>query len=128
MVTELKNDTWEETLSKERIAVVKCYADWCGPCKFYAPHFQKFSENISVYNDTEIKYYQINNDKSLSFKREFKVTSLPSMLFFVHGVLVYKIEGVTREKVFKEILEKSLNVKFRVKGEQDECSTTGEVS
>lgn len=114
MVTELGKN-WEEIIPQERIAVVKCYGDWCGPCKFFAPHFQKYSDEFPVYMDTEIKYYQSNNDKNRTFAKEYVVDRLPITLFLVHGVLVYKIQGVTRQSVFEDILKKSLEVEFRVK-------------
>ena len=111
MVTELKED-WEEVLSKERIAVVKCYADWCGPCKFYGPHFQRFADNLSVYNDTGIKYYQSNNDKLKDLKEKFKVDRLPCTLFLIHGVMVYKLEGITRQGVFESLIDRTLQIPY----------------
>lgn len=113
MVTELKSD-WEDVLSKERIAVVKIYGDWCGPCKFFAPHFNRYSENIPVYMDTEIKYYQSNNDKNKTFSKMYEVDRLPSVIFLVYGVMVYKIQGVTRQFIFEDILKKSLEVKYKL--------------
>jgi len=40
---------------------------------------------------------------------------LPSVLFFVYGVLVYKIQGITRSAIFEEILDKTLKVPFSIK-------------
>lgn len=111
MVTEL-GENWDDVLSKERISIVKCYADWCGPCKFYAPHFQRFSENLSVYNDTEIKYYQSNNDNLKGLKARYKVDALPSTLILIHGILVYKIKGVTRQTVLENLIEKALEIPY----------------
>jgi thioredoxin 1 len=111
MVTEL-NEDWEEVLANERISVVKCYADWCGPCKFYSPHFQRFSDNLDVYNDTEIKYYQSNNDKLKDFKERYNVDTLPTTLFLVHGVLVYRLTGVTRQSVIEKLLMQTLKTNY----------------
>lgn len=124
MITEIGKN-WKEILEKERIAVVKCYGDWCGPCKFFSPHFQKYTETFNVYNDVEIKYYQSNNDKNRLFAKEYVVEKLPSIVFLVHGVMVYKIEGVSRQSVFEEVLQKALDVKFRIReGEQHGESAT----
>ena len=116
MVTELK-DNWYEVLSKERIAVVKCYATWCGPCKFYGPHFQKFSENLPVYMGAEVGYYQANNDKLLDLKERYDIDRLPSTIFLIHGVLVRKMYGVTRQSVFENVLEQSLKIPYHIKRE-----------
>jgi len=113
MVTELGKD-WEKVLAGERIAVVKCWASWCGPCKFYAPHFQRFSENLDVYNDVPIKYYQSNNDVLTDFKEKYRVDRLPSTLFMVHGVFVAGIHGVTRQLVIEKTLDRVLATPYHI--------------
>lgn len=112
MVAELKSD-WKKVLEGERISVVKCYANWCGPCKFYGPHFQRFSENLDVYNDIEIKYYQCNTDELRDLKEEYKIDILPSTLFLVHGVLVYKLTGISRQSVIESLLDRTLKTPYR---------------
>lgn len=116
MVTEL-NEDWKKTLESERISVVKCYSSWCGPCKFYAPHFQKIAENLSVYNDVEIKYYQSNGDKLIDFKKTYGIDRFPTTLFLVYGVLVTAIQGVTRHKIVEKMLDKSLKIPYDIKKE-----------
>ncbi len=116
MITELNKD-WLNVLSKDRIAVVKCYGTWCGPCKFYSPHFQKFSDTFSVYNNEEIRYYQSDNDKLPDLGKKYMVDRLPSTLFLVHGILAYKIYGITRSKIFENILKHSLDIKYHIQKE-----------
>jgi len=113
MVIELDED-WEKELQRERISVVKCYATWCGPCKFYTPHFQRFSENVDVYNDVPIRYYQCNNDKITDFKIRYKVDRLPSTLFFIHGVLVTRIHGITRQSILEKVIDQVLEIPYHI--------------
>lgn len=122
MVTELKED-WKKVLEKERIAVVKCWASWCGPCKFFAPHFQRFSENLEVYNGVPIKYYQSNNDVLVDLKREYNIEILPSTLFLIHGVLVVKIHGVTRQTVIEQTLTRTLKIPYHITKRIDNDNT-----
>lgn len=123
MVTELKED-WDYTLQKERIAIVKCYANWCGPCKFYSTHFQRFSENIDVYNDTEIKYYQSNNDLLKDFKEKYKVDVLPTTLFFIHGVLVARLTGVTTQKILTKVIDQVLKIPYKITKDKNDNDTS----
>ena len=115
MIQNLTAD-YQEVLGKNRISVVKTYATWCGPCKLFKGHFSRWSENYKVYNDTEIRYYEVNSDEVPQFIREYKAKYLPSTLFFVYGVHVFTIKGITRSKVFEEILTKALEIKYTVKG------------
>ena len=114
MVTELGKN-WDEVLKRERIAVVKCYGTWCGPCKFYSPHFQRFSENIGVYNEVPIKYYQSDNDKLPDLKQMYRVDRLPSTIFLIHGILVATIHGVTRQAIVERTLQQVLQIPYHIK-------------
>ena len=113
MVTEL-GENWKSVLEQDRIAVVKCWANWCGPCRFYAPHFQRFSENLDVYNEVPIKYYQSNNDVMSDFKEKYQVDRLPCTLFLIHSVLVAKIHGVTRQVIIEKTLDQVLKIPYQI--------------
>jgi len=115
MVKSLNDYTYEDELSKNRLSVVKVYATWCGPCKLLKPHFNKWSDNFGVYNDTDIKYYEINNDENKKFIKKYEISHLPSIMFFVYGVHVFTIKGMTRSSVFEKILGLSFGVDFEIK-------------
>lgn len=115
MIKTLIDNDYKTELGKNRISVVKVHANWCGPCKLLKSHYNRWSDNYKVYNDTEIKYYELDNDKNKKFIEEYKVKHLPSMLFFVYGVHVFTIRGMTRAKIFEGILQKTLDIKFEIK-------------
>lgn len=112
MVKELRDRTWKQ-IENDRIAVVKVSTTWCGPCKMLKPRFIRWSDTFQVYNDTKIKYYEIDGDKCPSFKKEYEIDRYPTTLFFVYGVLVFKQFGMTRESVHEELLKKTLEIKYQ---------------
>jgi len=114
MVTELGKD-WDDVLQKDRISVIKCYGTWCGPCKFYSPHFQRFSDNLTVYNEVPIMYYQVDHDKLVDFREKFKVDRLPSTLFLIHGVLVVTLPGITSQRIVEKVLGQVLEIPYEIK-------------
>lgn len=114
-IEHLDDKTFDEVLSKERIAVVKVWAGWCGPCKFLEPHFRKWSRNLSNVAGVDIPYFAVDNDKNRGFVQKYKTKSLPSILIMVHGMVIYKIEGVTRESVLEEYIRKALRVRVEYK-------------
>lgn len=115
MIYTLTDKDYDNILQKERIAVVKVYAPWCGPCKFMKSHYEKWATQFGNYNGTPVKFYEIENDKNQEFVKKYKVESLPTLVFFIHGVEVFKIKGMTRATVFEETLKKALEVKYEIK-------------
>lgn len=110
MIEQLTQDTYKEELRKHRISVVKVNATWCGPCKFMRAAYERYAETYSDYNGLSIPFYKIDNDKNPEFIKRHKVKALPTFMFFVYGVHVFSIQGITRTKVFEGILDKALEI------------------
>lgn len=115
MVYTLTDDNYIATLKAQRIAVVKVYANWCGPCKFMKSHYEKWSEQFKTYEGLNIPFYEIENDKNKAFITEFDVKKLPTLMFMVHGLPVFTIQGMTRVTIFEDTLKKSLEIKYDYK-------------
>lgn len=68
--------------------LVKFYADWCGPCKAYAPTFQQFSEA-----NPDVKCLSVDCDKNRDVAEEFDVMSIPVTLIFKDKKLAKRKNG-----------------------------------
>ena len=68
--------------------VVKFYADWCGPCKAYAPTFEQFSEA-----NPDVKCLSVDCDKNRDVAEEYDVMSIPVTLFFKDKKLATRKNG-----------------------------------
>jgi len=69
--------------------VIKFYADWCGPCKVYAPFFTEVSEELK----DKYKLVEINIDKDVTGTvAKFKVMSVPT-------TVIVESDGSYRKKV-----------------------------
>ena len=79
----------------EGYALVKFGASWCGPCKRYAPTFDKFAEE-----NPAVKCFSIDAEKEQGLCEEYGVSSIPVTLVFKNGELVTKQSGIlTAEKL-----------------------------
>lgn len=96
-----------ELLSKPKIAIVKVSATWCGPCKLLKNHYERWE---TAYSSPEVMFYEIDNDSNPEFVNEHKIDSLPTIIFFVYGVPVYYLRGMTRQLVFDDLLNKTKQV------------------
>jgi thioredoxin 1 len=112
MIEHLDDKTFEQVLVKERIAVVKVWATWCGPCKFMESHFRRWSNQMVKISDIDIPYFSVDNDNNPKFLDKCKVEVLPTILIMVHGVVVYKMQGIMRQTVLEDFIRKALRVKI----------------
>jgi len=80
---------------------VDFYADWCGPCKTIGPVF----EELSAQYDGKIKFGKINIDEQRDLAVEYKVMSIPTLLFMKDGKEEDRIIGVVDTTALKEKLD-----------------------
>ena len=87
---------FQDTIDEiEGYALVKFGASWCGPCKRYAPTFDKFAEE-----NPAVKCFSIDAEKEQGLCEEYGVSSIPVTLVFKNGELITKQSGIlTAEKL-----------------------------
>ncbi len=82
-----------EILSYNGAVMVDFWADWCGPCKSLAPTI----DEIALELGNDMKVCKINVDENQSLAQQFRVMSIPTVVFFKNGEAVNRFVGV-REK------------------------------
>jgi thioredoxin 1 len=82
--------------------VIKFYADWCGPCKTYAPSFEKVKQELQ---SDEIEFVEINveNDPD-NLSGEYKVRGIPHTVVVEEGVEIKTASGRLLEEELKELI------------------------
>lgn len=79
------------------ITVVKFFADWCQPCKSYAPIFKKFAEQNQETevegNKISIRYLSIDVDKAPDISNKCNISSMPTTIFYKNGQRVATLYG-----------------------------------
>ena len=79
--------------------VIKFYADWCGPCRMYAPIFNKVADK---YRD-QVQVYDINVDNDPESAQKYEVRSIPfTVLVKEDGSIVRKV-GILSENEIEEL-------------------------
>jgi len=80
--------------------VLKFYADWCGPCKVYAPIFDK------VVKESKIEYENIDIDKDIDgLAAKYKIRSIPATVFIYDDGTVVKEAGLLSEEILKDFIK-----------------------
>ncbi len=94
----------EEVLKSDMPVLVDFYADWCGPCKMFAPILEEVEEDYVG----KIKIGKVNIDQNEGITAEYKIMSVPTTLIFRDGTIVNTLIGVQPEESIREALDSVL--------------------
>mmetsp|Transcript_585 Transcript_585/g.1511 ORF Transcript_585/g.1511 Transcript_585/m.1511 type:complete len:105 (+) Transcript_585:398-712(+) len=83
-----ESDDFKQILADNKIVVVDCFAEWCGPCKRIAPDFAKMSDQ-----DAGAKYIKVDVDDLEDFAAEYSIEAMPTFLVFKDGELFKRVVG-----------------------------------
>ena len=84
----LSKETFEETVKSDGIVLVDWWAAWCGPCRIFAPVFEKASEEHD-----DIVFAKIDTEAEPELSMAAQITSIPTLMAFRDGILVYAQPG-----------------------------------
>jgi thioredoxin 1 len=80
--------------------VVDFYADWCGPCKKYAPVFEELAQEYF-----SMTFVKVNTDDHEALVQKYTIMSLPTTLVLINGKTSDRVEGYSRDDI-KLMIEK----------------------
>ena len=82
--------------------LIDFYADWCGPCKAFAPVLEDLKKEMG----DEIKIIKINIDKNQSLSKKLSVLGVPTVMIFKNGELKWQTTGMqTRQDLMTKLRE-----------------------
>ena len=81
--------------------VIDFYADWCRPCRIFAPIFEKTAEK---YGD-KVNFYKIDVDICKKLATAYNITAIPTLFFFDKNGTLNQMVGVPSEEDFEEIVK-----------------------
>lgn len=84
-ILELSQDNFESTVSQEGIVIVDFWADWCGPCKRFAPVFEKAAEQHS-----DVTFAKVDTEEHQGLAAALQIMSIPTIMVFRDGILVFR--------------------------------------
>jgi thioredoxin 1 len=98
--TNLTAETFKDAVGRDGITLVDWWAEWCGPCRMFAPVFEKASEQ-----HPDIVFGKIDTESEVQLAAAAQIMSIPTLMAFRDGVLVFSQPGALPEKALEQVIE-----------------------
>jgi thioredoxin len=96
---ELTRDNFEQTVNDNPIVIVDFWAPWCGPCRGFAPVFEKASES-----HPDVVFAKVNSDEQQELAGAFNIRSIPTLMVFREKVILFQQAGALPGQALEQVL------------------------
>lgn len=98
---ELTGKNFQEYVEKPGILVIDWWATWCGPCRAFAPIYEKASDKY-----TDVVFGKIDTDAEQELAMTFEIRSIPTLMIFREQVLVFARPGMIPGAALDDLIDK----------------------
>ncbi len=98
--TTLTEADFEQTVLGNDIVMVDFWASWCGPCRQFAPTYEKAAEA-----NPDIVFGKVDTEAEQALAQAANITSIPTLMAFREGILVFAQPGALPPAALDQVLE-----------------------
>ena len=101
-VMELTKENFEQVITSNATVIVDYWAPWCGPCRGFAPVFERVAEA-----NPDVVFAKVNTDDEQEIAQHFQIRSIPTLMVFRDQIIVFSQPGALPQGAFEQVVEKA---------------------
>jgi thioredoxin 1 len=101
-IVELTKENFEQVVTGNSTVIVDYWAPWCGPCRGFAPVFEKVSEQ-----HPDVVFAKVNTEDEPEIASHFQIRSIPTLMVFRDQVIVFSQPGALPQGAFEQVVQKA---------------------
>ena len=101
-VVELTKENFESVITSNATVVVDYWAPWCGPCRGFAPIFERVAEA-----NPDVVFAKVNTDDEQEIGAHFQIRSIPTLMVFRDKIIVFSQPGALPQNALEQVVAKA---------------------
>jgi len=101
-VVELTKENFEQVVTTNPTVIVDYWAPWCGPCKGFAPVFERVAEA-----NPDVVFAKVNTDDEQEIAAHFQIRSIPTLMVFREQIIVFSQPGALPQGAFEQVVTRA---------------------
>ena len=97
---ELTENMFAQTIQSNSIVFVDFWAAWCGPCRNFAPVYEKAAEA-----NPDIVFAKVDTEAEQGLAASFQISSIPTLMAIRDGVVLYSQAGALPAEAFDNLVQ-----------------------
>ncbi len=96
---ELTKENFEQTLLENDTVFVDFWAEWCGPCRSFAPTYESASEKHE-----DIVFAKVDTELEQELAGNFQIRSIPTLMVFRENVILFSQPGALPAPMLDDLI------------------------